>query len=563
MLRLLFLIPMMLLLLVLGFTPRPGLTQGGETCPPLVLQALASVADNCGSLARNSACYGFNRVDATFSETASVAEDFFSKPADRAGLNTLETVQTVPLDVDSEEWGVAVMSVQANVPNTLPGQAVAFILLGDVSLENAVAPEDAVEPAEQPLTLTTLVDANVRGRPSTRSNILGGVPTGTTLQADALSADKQWFRIVFQEKSVGWIFRDLVNMDGDPETLPVFGDEDRTPMQAFYFKTGIGDPTCNQSPSALVIQGPENVTVDITANGANIRISSTVMLQTTEDNVMEITTLNGEVSADGINIPAGYQVEVPLTDDGHDLDGQYRDLHPLTRSELEDIQWLDNIPSDILNYPIDVPQQAFVRPTPVPQSKPPTTQTAPNSGGPVNCTPFKATSPVDGLAFGLNTFYWDPAPGATSYRVTVVGFRSAETAAPNTHLSLDLYEAGINFQMSWYVEALLNGNVACTSQTVTIPREASPPPFSASWQCGPGADQVTITYSNAPPDSNSVINQIYTLELEDTRPVPPYSASVSYNFGGYYFNSSGAVIAQPSGQSVSLPDISCGDTASS
>lgn len=547
------LIPIALALIVLGLTPRAGLTQSGETCPPLVLDALESVGDNCGGLGRNSACYGFNRVDATFSEAASVAEDFFSRPADRSDLTMLDTLQTVPLDVDLNEWGVAVMSVQANVPNTLPGQAVAFILLGDVSLKNAVAPEDAVQPADEPLTLTTNVNANVRGLPTTRANILGAAPTGTELPADGLSADQQWFRVVFQERSVGWIFRDLVTVEGDPETLPVFTEEARTPMQAFYFKTGIGTPTCTESPAALIVQGPDNVTVDISANGADIRIGSTVMLRTTEDNIMEITTLNGEVSADGINIPEGFTVDVPLTENGLDIDGPYRNLRPLKLDELQGLQWLENIPQDVLNYPIDVPERAVIQPTPAP--RPTSAATTPVASGEVNCSTFKATSPVDGMNFGLNTFYWDPAPGATSYRVTVVGYRSAETPAPNTSLSMDLYEMGINFQASWYVEALLNGNVACTTPTVTIPREASPPPFTASWQCGPNSDQVTVTYQNVPPGSSSVTVQIYTLELDDTRPVPPYSATVTYD--GFFYNSSGAVVANPSGQVAPLPDIQC------
>src|SRR5690242_19414220 len=33
----------------------------------------------------------------------------------------------------------------------------------------------------------------------------------------------------------------------------------------------------------------------------------------------------------------------------------------------------------------------------------------------IDCTKLRATSPRDGLAYGDNTFYWDPLPGATSY----------------------------------------------------------------------------------------------------------------------------------------------------
>ena len=134
------------------------------TCPALVQQALEDVGNNCDALDRNNACYGFNRVDAAFAQEQ--PEDFFSTPADRAVLNSLASIQTAPLDSDLELWGIATMNVQANVPGSLPGQAVVFMLLGDVAVENAVPPEEAFTPAE-PINVTALVNANLRSGPGT------------------------------------------------------------------------------------------------------------------------------------------------------------------------------------------------------------------------------------------------------------------------------------------------------------------------------------------------------------------------------------------------------------
>src|SRR4051794_30129175 len=107
---------------LLAVTLQRGLTQdGANSCPTLVKQALEAVGNNCGGLGRNSACYGFNRVNATFSED--VNEGFFSKPSDQTNLRSLQSIDTAPLNDAIQEWGVAVMSVQANVPNSLPGQA--------------------------------------------------------------------------------------------------------------------------------------------------------------------------------------------------------------------------------------------------------------------------------------------------------------------------------------------------------------------------------------------------------------------------------------------------------
>ena len=63
---------------LLTITLQRGLTQdGANSCPTLVKQALQAVGNNCGGLTRNSACYGFNRVNATFS--GDVTEGFFSE----------------------------------------------------------------------------------------------------------------------------------------------------------------------------------------------------------------------------------------------------------------------------------------------------------------------------------------------------------------------------------------------------------------------------------------------------------------------------------------------------
>src|SRR6187549_623367 len=108
------LIYILLTALVLLLLPIHALMQ--DICPPLVEEALTEVGDNCSDISKNAACYGFNRVEATFSQ--SVAEEFFSQPSDIAEIASLDSINTVPLDTENNLWGVAVMSVQANVPNS-------------------------------------------------------------------------------------------------------------------------------------------------------------------------------------------------------------------------------------------------------------------------------------------------------------------------------------------------------------------------------------------------------------------------------------------------------------
>jgi len=535
-------------LTVLAFSTQSGFTQdnNSESCPTLVKQALEALGPNCGGLGRNTACYGYNKVGATFAEA--VADDFFTKPSDQAGLRTVASLSTSPLDTQLNQWGVAVMSVQANIPDSLPGQSVRFVLLGNSQLENAVPPSDAQATA-QPITLKATTGANVRSGPTRNANVIGSVPANTELTADGLSQDAQWVHVAYSENVSGWISRDLVTSDADISTLPVVNGVPQTPMQAFRLKTGVTGLSCADAPSLLMVQGPKNIKIQINANGVDVQLGSTLVFQTTEKKTLQVATIDGTGRIGNTIIPAGFMSEAPLGDDGN-VNGRFGAVIPIPKSELDLLQVLEDISPDTLNYGVNVPNNVAVvapHPTPVPTSSAST-----NTTGLADCSKFKATSPLDGLAYGMNTFYWDPAPGATSYRLNVVGFGTKDSSSTNT--TYDLFEAGQQFQMSWFVQALVNGQVACTTPTVTIPRQASPPPFGASWQCGPGAEEVTVTYQNVPPGSNSVAIEIYSLELHQDYLVPPRSGSQTFN---KFFSGGGQVVAS-GGQTIALPDLTCG-----
>jgi hypothetical protein len=467
---------------LLIIAPKIGLAQtDAGACPALVEQALTDMGQNCDLLDRNSACYGYNRVDATFHESAS--DDFFSKPADRSQIANLQSIATAPLDVDQDFWGIAVMNVQANVPNTLPGQAVTFVLLGDVKVDNAVAPEEAAEPVD-PISITTAIAANIRSAPTTNANVLGSIPAGSELMADGVNESQTWLRVLF-ESGPGWISREVIQAEIDTSSLPVISSENRSPMQSFFFTTGVGDPACNAAPpSLLVVQGPDNVKVDITANGADITIGSTIALMILPGNQLQLVVIHGEATLGDLVVPAGFKINAQLSDDGKSIVGDWVDMSPLTQEDLDLLQPLENLPTNILHYAIELPTleeiqaviNLFLQNNANPNGN---TQGAAAGVTGVDCGPFKATSPLDGLPFGDATFYWDPAPGATSYQVNlfnesgaVVG--SFQTTAPNSSLVGDTSGLGNGFSFGWQVVALVNGQVACSSPTITMFR--SPPP---------------------------------------------------------------------------------------
>jgi len=178
------------------------------------------------------------------------------------------------------------------------------------------------------------------------------------------------------------------------------------------------------------------------------------------------------------------------------------------------------------------------------------------------------------LNYGVNTFYWDPAPGATSYRVNVQGAGSKEIDAPTTTIGFDISSAGFNPQLTWSVDALYNGVVACSSQSVTIPRQwappppptsvpGAPPPFSASWSCG--TSSFVVNFGVLPAGSTSITVN-YNASGATITPGSPAVATVppdpgSFNFSSYppgtFTLTNGSVVANPSGATVGLPNMTC------
>lgn len=99
----------------------------------------------------------------------------------------------------------------------------------------------------------------------------------------------------------------------------------------------------------------------------------------------------------------------------------------------------------------------------------------------VNCNQLYGTSPLSGMNYGDETFYWNPTPGATSYRVNVYSVdinpgrlvASADVPANRTHATLNMGSAaGPGFRFAWEVQAMVSDISVCTSQRYTMYRES-------------------------------------------------------------------------------------------
>jgi LysM repeat protein len=649
-----------------GVWTATGQTQSDSSCPALLELALSQIGNNCANLPRNSACYGFNSVNATFAQA--VSQGFFARPADLSELASLKTIETTPLDLGLGQWGIAVMNVQANVPNTLPGQAVTFVLMGDTQVENAVTTDSP------PVTVITQAVTELHEQPDPQSPLMGSVAGGTVLEAVGLSPNGVFVR-VRSNAGEGWVTLNTLNPTSQLASLPVLDKNPPAPMQSFYFRTGVGAPDCTQTPSVLAIRSPENITVDLTANGANIRLSSLVTLQILPDGeTMQITTLEGnailEPGTDNeVQVPAGFSstrcLAAPenLGNDGEANDQvvgpdcPWQPPRPTTLLELEEFQTVQAA-YDRLNLtdvvteqtpPVSPPLSTPPPPSPVANECPagttithvvapgenlfriglryqtgvgaimqannitnpqrifvgqqliipcgvdtgipsiPPTSVSPLTPFPitpitgVDCSRFRATSPLDGLNYGSNTFYWDPAPGATQYRVNIYSIDEKKgalvgsflTKGSETNLTVDLtiQTVGYGFSFAWEVQAILDGQVACTSQRFTVPRAPGGQPasgsssgsgFSANWGCT-GLYTFDVNYAGLPPGTTT-LTVSFTFTGGTPSPVPPFTFTPSGDPGSQGFSgfgpisvASGSVTANPSGTTIGIAPatISC------
>lgn len=492
------------------------LTSAQGTCSALVTKALNALERNCNGISRNNACYGYNRVNATF--TQDVEDGFFSQPSDTASLSILETITTTSLDEANDQWGVALLNLQANISNSLPGQAVMLLLLGDAELENAVAPTEGFTPAD-PITVTVRVGANIRSGAGTDRNTIGAAIAGTELQADALSTDRAWLRIIYN-RAPAWISRRVLRENPAIDTLPTVDGTERMPMQAFFLRTGIGASECDEAPrDTLLVQGPKNIKVDLTVNGVDIRIGSTVLIRNTQEDEMEIIVVDGEAVIPGggedgrdVRIRQGFRSRVCLGDpDNRGVDGQANDRiatcawstpQEVPQRELNG-NWcvLRDVPNSLLNYPVENLR--------CPGDPPPAATTG--NGTAQNCANFRIVSPNGGdVPFGLVTFSWVGLAEADEYLVNFSDeagtFLSNFSAGNQTSVTVDTGQFPKK-AVRWDVMALKGGQRLCPTplSSVLVRGEppivappsniqTPPPSFSITFYCSAG--YVKVTWNN-------------------------------------------------------------------
>src|SRR5258707_4897321 len=104
----------------------------GKKCPDIVRSAINLTNQKCGATGRNKACYGNIAIQA---EAQSGSSNFtFAKPGDVVDRATIKTLKLSAFNQAANTWGVALLRLQGDLPDTAPGQNVTALLFGDVEV---------------------------------------------------------------------------------------------------------------------------------------------------------------------------------------------------------------------------------------------------------------------------------------------------------------------------------------------------------------------------------------------------------------------------------------------
>jgi hypothetical protein len=157
-------------------------------------------------------------------------------------------------------------------------------------------------------------------------------------------------------------------LPGQNTTLLLMGDAQLAaggaagaPMQAFTVRVGVGQPQCaGLPPSSITINGPQRANLDLTVNGAQMRLGSSVTIRrgSTPNQLRFLVTAGRLAVENGPTIPVGFAVNVNVDDAGEILLDSWEEVEVMTAEELEEWSALEDLPEDVLGEEFPLPGDA-------------------------------------------------------------------------------------------------------------------------------------------------------------------------------------------------------------
>lgn len=285
-------------------------SQQADACNSMVEEALRLIAARCLDVGRNEACYGNSAISATLNDDALA----FETPGDIIPVSAIDALITRPINPDSQEWGVAMLNLQADLPDA--DDSVQILVFGGAQ----VTPTTTQLAADTPtchFTNSSGHNLNLRAGPGENFAVFDVLDQDDTLLIYGRSADGAWLR-----SSRGWVYAADGTLDCEtPDELRLIENSQdlySAPMQSFTLRVD-DEARCDAVPSGLLIQSPTGQTANLQINNVELKIGSTAFITVDKDNQsMTVSSLDGNVDLVNGNVPLpeGGQVQIPLDDEG-------------------------------------------------------------------------------------------------------------------------------------------------------------------------------------------------------------------------------------------------------
>jgi hypothetical protein len=120
----------LVVVLVMPLTAPQRTFSQGPACPDIVVEALTATDEACVGAGRNQACYGYAQLTA---EPQSGVEHFvFDQEGDIADVFDIQSLRLSAMNVEQRVFGIALMRLQANLPDATPKKNITLLLFGEV-----------------------------------------------------------------------------------------------------------------------------------------------------------------------------------------------------------------------------------------------------------------------------------------------------------------------------------------------------------------------------------------------------------------------------------------------
>ncbi len=286
--------------------------QDDAVCRAAFQSSVQSAASACASLDEGQVCLASGVAQSTAFPDEAIS---FVQPGDVAAASAIQAV-TLSASNDDDEAGIIITRIRADLP---AGQTAQLIFFGDIVLENLATP---------PLTIPgrVVAGANIRDLPSAQAALLGSTAAGSIVNIDGHLPDNSWYRIVLEDDVRGWIFGEIIDIQGDltlVETVELFDGfpappTQGSPLRAFRFGSVGDDGLCSPtSKGGLLVQIPQGIgEATLQVNGTQVQLTSTIFLQAEAGGMLTMNVIEGlgRLSANDVTrvVPTGARTQIPL-----------------------------------------------------------------------------------------------------------------------------------------------------------------------------------------------------------------------------------------------------------